>query len=269
MAHKLLKPEITSVPRATWNRAKKSWLFWLTIVLPLPIFVYMKQYDPSGNLFITIFSPVIYFLWLQNKVANEFWEELAKINGWEYKRKVDGNFNRPGVMLQQGRDHDVKHLISGEVDGRPFRVFNYSFSIGEGKSKTIYPYTVFAFKFNGSFPHIYLNNKHNRYNMRLGENLPVPSEFEKQFYLSAPRKYEIEALEIFTPDLFAKLIDGEYTHDIELVDHELIMFVDGYINKITNLEKEFNRVLELEDLLDEKLDRFKFHPIGDMPHQLK
>lgn len=35
-----------------------------------------------------------------------------------------------------------------------------------------------------------------------------------------------------------------------------------------DLEKEFTNVLELEDLLEEKLDKIKFTPIGDLPYIL-
>ncbi|MBI5798674.1 MAG: hypothetical protein HZB10_01970 [Candidatus Yonathbacteria bacterium] len=114
-----------------------------------------------------------------------------------------------------------------------------------------------------------MNNKHNSYSISAGEKLPIPQEFEKEFTLSAPRKYETEALEIFTPDIFIKLLDGGFTHDVELVDHEILMFVDGGTDNFEKLEKEFNRAMEIEDLFDEKLDKFRFEQIGDISPQLK
>lgn len=133
----------------------------------------------------------------------------------------------------------------------------------------MYPYVVFAFKFDGSFPHIYLNNKHNSYSVSTGENIPLPLEFGNKFLLSAPRKYEIEALQIFTPDVLVKILDNSLTYEIEFVGQEVLMFADGVINDFEKLEKDFNMALQLEDLLDEKLDRVKFNKIGTMPHTLK
>lgn len=49
----------------------------------------------------------------------------------------------------------------------------------------------------------------------------------------------------------------------------MLIFADGRINNFEKLEEEFNRALELEDLMDEKLDKFKFHQIGDRSSILK
>lgn len=261
MAYKIIKPEVTDVSSAVWKQAKTSWWFWAIIVASV------LELLALGNAWLLILA-LFYYMSATNKYDDAFWIQVAKNNGWEYKGVVD-DFNEPGIMFKQGKGQDITHLIEGKVDERPFRMFRYSFKIGEGKNETSYWYTVFAFKFEGAFPHIYLNNKHNSYSISAGEKLPLPFEFEKQFVLSAPRKYETEALEIFTPDILTKLLDGGFTHDIELVDHELIMFVDESINSFKKLEIEFNKVMELEDLFDEKLDRFKFEKIGNISPQLK
>ncbi|MDO8604576.1 MAG: hypothetical protein Q7K40_04265 [bacterium] len=174
-----------------------------------------------------------------------------------------------GVMFRQGHSGTISRHIEGVVDGRKFRMFNFMFTVGSGKYQRVYPYTVFAFKFNGSFPHIYLNNRHNSYSINTGERIPIHSDFDKKFVLSAQRKYETEALEIFTPDVFAKVLDSGFSYDVELVKQEIIIFIDGVTNNFEKLEKEFNMAIALEDLLGEKLDRFKFEKIGDMSYDLR
>lgn len=261
MAYKILKPEITSVYVTAWNTLKKQKLFWFAVLFSIFLSLWFFSVYP----FLII---PFYYLSEVSKARVSFWKEIAEINGWQYKGNVP-QINEEGIMFRQGDERSASNYIEGNIDERHFRMFNYVFRVGSGKNKRSYQYTVFAFKFNGSFPHIYLNNKHNSYNISTGESVPVPAEFEKMFTLSAPRKYEVEALEIFTPDVFSKLLDGGFTHDIEFVDHELIMFIDGSTDTFEKLEKEFNRAMELEDLLDEKLDRFKFHKIGDISHKLK
>ena len=261
MAYKILKPEVTDVWSSVSKQAKTSWWFWGFVTVSFLEAYFFENYW----LFLLI---MFYIMSASNKATDAFWKQVAENNGWEYKGVVD-DVVEPGIMFKQGKGQDITHLIEGKVDGRPFRMFRYSFKIGEGKNETSYWYTVFAFKFEGTFPHIYLNNKHNSYSINAGEKLPIPTEFEKQFTLSAPRKYETEALEIFTPDIFTKLLDGGFTHDVELVDHELLMFVDGSTDNFKKLEQEFNRAMELEELFDEKLDRFKFEQIGNISHQLK
>lgn len=261
MAYKILKPEVTDVSSTAWKQAKASWWFWGFVIVSFSEAYFLGNYW----LFLLI---MFYMMSATDKATDAFWKQVAENNGWEYKGVVD-DVVEPGIMFKQGKGQNIQHLIVGNIDGRAFRMFKYSFTIGEDKNETTYWYTVFAFKFEGTFPHIYLNNKHNSYSISAGEKLPLPSEFEKQFFLSAPRKYETEALEIFTPDILTKLLDGGFAHDIELVDHELIMFVDGITDNFKKLEKEFNKAMELEDIFDEKLDKFKFEKIGDLSQQLK
>lgn len=201
------------------------------------------------------------------KVMTSFWKQFAEVNGWQYRYRGDPNKEK-GLMFRQGDSRNITHVIEGIIENRQFRILTYLFSYGTGKDRKSYFYTIFAFKFNGSFPHIYLNSKHNTYGVSAGEAVPLPSEFEKKFTLSAPRKYETEALEIFTPDVLTALLDNDFPHDVEFVDQEVLIFTVGSINSFEQLEKEFSKALEIEDLLDEKLDKFKFEKIGDMPHTL-
>lgn len=306
MAYKLIKPEIVSIPRATiielknsWSKLKTSRYFWFFLCGGILVVILILLVPPL----LVLVS--LYVLYLVNKVRSTFWKQVAEANGWQYKQSSDpileleskmqallsrnssdvtavepeGIDNQEsnggdsdiesGIMFRQGRDRRIDHYIEGSIEGRKFRVFNYMFGIGSGKSRKTYAYTVFAFKFDGRFPHIYLNNRHNSYGAKTGEQISLPSEFEKQFILSAPRKYEIEALEIFTPDVLSKLLDMKIVHDIEFVEQEMIIFANGVVSDFEKLEKEFNMAIELENLLDKKLDKFKFEKIGDMSHNLK
>lgn len=281
MAFQILKPEIKSIPKAVWDTVKVHWQFWCIFsiafisCITLWIIVTFRILGETWSdwspevIFVPFFIVAIYIGLTERRVRASFWKQIADINGWQYKK----SYNDPGhqeswVMLRQGDKRYISHIVEGAIDNRRFRIFNYDFTEGSGESKTTYSYTVFVFKFNGSFPHIYLNNKHNSYGVSVEEKIPLPAEFEKNFSLSAPKEYEIEALEIFTPDVLMSLLDGGFTYDIEFVNQEMLIFTDGRIRDFEKLEKEFKRALELEDLFDEKLDKFKFQPIGDMPHSL-
>lgn len=268
------KPEITNIRWAVWDTIKVRWQFWSVVVFATASSVALTIWfikEGVGDLII-ILAPfllvVFYFGYYHNKIRISFWKQFAEINGWQYKGSGDSK-QESGIMFKQGDDRSISHTIEGVIDGRQFRIIEYDFSVGSGKSKKTYYYAVFAFKFNGSFPHIYLNNKYNSYGLSVGEKIPLSSEFEKRFTLFAPKEYEIEALEIFTPDILANLLDNGFPHDVEFINQEVLIFTNGQINDFNQLEKEFKRALEIEDLLDEKLDKFKFEKIGDMPHILK
>lgn len=253
------KPEVTNVLKATWDTIKVRWQFWVVVVTAILVGLFFPA---------AIFVIPLYLVMVINKIKSSFWKQFAEVNGWRYKESVDSQ-NEQGIMFRQGSGGGgTEHNIEGNIDGRSFRVFGYQFTVGRGDSAKTYHYTVFAFKFDGLFPHIYLNNKYNSYGVSVGERIPLPGEFEKKFTLSAPRKYETEALEIFTPDVLAALLDNDFPHDVEFVDQEVLIFTSGQIDSFEQLEKEFNRALEIEDMLDEKLDKFKFEKIGDMSHTL-
>lgn len=269
----ILKPEITNIRWAVWDTIKVRWQFWsilaFTIISSIVLLWISSKKDFDVRI---VFLPLIIIFFYVAKIADEirtsFWKQFAEINGWHYKSYGDPD-QESGIMFKQGNGGSISNIIEGVIDGRQFRIIEYDFSVGSGKSKKTYYYAVFAFKFNGSFPHIYLNNKYNSYGLSVGEKIPLSSEFEKRFTLFAPKEYEIEALEIFTPDILANLLDNGFPHDVEFINQEVLIFTNGQINDFNQLEKEFKRALGIEDLLDEKLDKFKFEKIGDMPHTLK
>lgn len=267
--YNFITPEVKNIGRATMNELYKRWQFWgilaFAIISSPVLLILLGGYEIV--VLIPFVAVILYAGFVREKVKILFWKQFAELNGWKYKDRSDHN-QEQGIMFRQGHGRIIYYCIEGLIGGRNFRIFNYNFSIGYGKHRKTYFYTVFAFKFKGSFPNIYLNNKANSYSIRVGESIPLPSEFEKSFSLSAPKEYEIEALEIFTPDVLARLLDNKFGHDVEFVNQEMIIFSDGQINNSEKLEKEFKRALELEELLDEKLDRFKMETIGDMPTKL-
>ena len=265
MQYIFLKPQTGNIWLATWNVVKLKWQFWVPL-----LFVFI-----IGPIAVAI--AIIYFIIIQNKVRSSFWKEFADLNGWQYKNMVppgpfdqfiDNSNQESGLMFKEGSSRIISNEVTGVLQERPFRIFCYQFSVGTGKSRRIFYYTVFTFKFNGSFPHIYLNNKSNSWNINTEENIPLPQEFKDKFSISTPKKYEIEALEIFTPDIFATLLDKNFSYDVEFINQEILIFTDGQINNFEQLEKRFYNALELKDLLSNKLDKFKFEKIGNLTSTL-
>lgn len=268
--YQFLKLEIKSVSRATIDELYKRWQSRIILTVTICLSIGIGIWSNWNNLMM-VFAPslivIFYASFVQGQIRTLFWRQFAELNGWKYEDYGDPE-QESGIMFRQGHSRHISYCVEGTVDERHFRIFSYNFTIGSGQNKEGYYYTVFAFKFNGSFPHIYLNNRNNSYNIKIGETIPLSGEFERTFSLSSPKKYEIESLEIFTPELLVNLLDNNFSHDVELVNQEVLIFTEGQINNFEKLEKEFNRALQLEDLFDEKLDKFKFQPIGDMPHSL-
>lgn len=225
--------------------------------------------DDIAQIFLVIPVLVGGSLWayVVQQVRTRFWLQFAHTHGFAYQPKGDPSAE-VAVMFRQGHSRRMHHVIVGTAEGRALRISSYRFTIGSGKHSTTYPYTVFEFRFSGQFPHLYLNQRFNGYSVSVGEAVPLPAEFEKKFTLRAPREYEIEALEVFTPDLLAYLLDAEFEHDLEIVDQELLIFTVGFVNTLDDLERKFADAVALAQRLAPKLDRFRFTPIGQLPHTL-
>lgn len=263
MAYVVKRPSV-DVKHEVWADVKYLVLFGVLIILAL-FFIALKSPSPNVTGDVLQLSFVVGMIlvgYVTNQYLARFWKDMARENGWEYEPNGNPSAEQ-AVMFRQGHSQTITNVIKGVIDGRSFRFFLYQFKIGSGKSEHTYAYTVFSFRFNGIFPSIYLNRKSDGFSFMAGEKIPLPSEFEDKFILATPRGYEIEALEIFTPDVLVKILDSGFNHDVEFVGQEIFMFVPGTIYRIGKFEEELNRALELEDLLDEKLDKFKFEKIGD------
>lgn len=265
-------PPVTNIRGTAWAflRQDHGWRLWLCAgltagwyVVAIWIFPHLTFDQDWGQIVLLgpIFAGGWYWTWLLHQIRGRFWRQFAAAHGFTYEPKGNPT-GEAAVMFRQGHSRQIRHVVAGVVNRRHVRIFSYQFTVGSGKTSHTYPYTVFEFKFTGHFPHLYCNQLFNSYGVKVGEVIPLPLEFEKQFTLYAPKEYEIEALEIFTPDLLADLLDRGLQHDIEIVDQELLIFTAGYVKTVEALEREFADAIALAQRLAPKLDRFRFTPIG-------
>lgn len=201
-----------------------------------------------------------------------FWEEVAESYGWTYTKHVSVK-EEPALMFRQGAARTSGDMLAGELHGQPFRMFQYMFSVQSGKSATYHSYTVSEFTFSGSFPHLYLNRMGDFYLPHIKQGVmprvSLPLEFEKKFELYAPAQYEIEALEIFTPDTLAYLLDHDWRYDLEMIDNKLIIFGAKNYGSVREFHIELEKVAGLAQHLANRLNRASLSPIGDRPFRLR
>lgn len=268
--------QIIDTKKAVIQRIKErlGYKLWLIIgggfIFDFLVIKFVKTGD--GRLFsILLALPwvllTIYYVSVWQSIRAEFWFLFAFNRGWKYQGSGEPS-KEAGVMFHQGRNQKIYHVVEGSEDKRPLRIFELEFTIGHGKGSATLGFTVFEFKLKGHFPHFYLNQLQNGYGVRVGEVIPVPSEFQKQFQLSAPKEYEIEALQVFTPNVMAYLLDTQLKYDIELVEQELLIFKPGIIRRLDELEHEYDRALNLVKLFAPVLDKFRFTQIGDASYNL-
>ncbi len=274
--------EIT-IDAAFWKdvNEKRNDIFIVFVIAALWSLFFIKFLSPvdlgsSWGVYTFTFPWFCVLLWMgviYAKAKTRFWKEIAHKYGWEYKSTKDIS-NEKALLFKIGYEKRGRHGITGTHKTQPFHIFEYQYATGYGKSKTINSFTVFEVKFTGTFPHLYLNYRYDWHSNAPSffsslANISVPGEFGHLFKLYAPKEYEIETLEIFTPEIFAHLIDSGLDHDIEFVDGELVIYSKRHFSNFIDLDKELVKVKKLIDILSPRLNKLKLTPIGDLSPLLK
>lgn len=276
------QPSVTTIRNQ--RQASKRRLLWVLCfgllldgLLVIAFLVLNSFNTPSwliDALIIGIFSVsgtvmAVFIMWLV-KLHEFFWKELAAEYKFTYTFRP--YFQNHALLFREGSGRHTGHGISGTLENQAFRLFEYYFSTGQGKSRQTHSYLVFEIVFSGTFPHIYLNNERNRdlsgFKDAFLNRITLPASFDKQFNLYGPKGYEIEVLEVMTPDVVARLADEKWEHDTELVDGKLYVFREQMIRIKADLEKELARLRQVVKILAPKLNRMSLTPIGDLPHTL-
>lgn len=255
----------------------------LNVILGVFAFVILFFFVFVSDIFIEV-SPYFYILvtlafiilgWLvfsYNKIRQNFWKTVALKYGWKYEETRDIDKEK-GLIFQIGHSKSAYNTINGNYLSKPFNFFEYKYSTGSGKNQSHFYFTVFEVKFDGTFPHLYLNYKKDwsssisfSYNMA---SIPLPSEFAKIFKLYSPKEYEIETLQIFTPDVFQMLLDFGWDYDMEFVDGELIIYRSKGFSNFKDLDKEVERIKKIVSLFAPLLNRMKLSLIGDITPEIR
>lgn len=271
-----LSPQFSSVGAYVWKlaheRARTAFLLiGASSLWVLLVFLFVQRWGPVDEKVYMIPPLTVMVLFVMSLFAaarSLFWKEFASAHGLTYTDAKDIS-GEQALMFSQGTNRHASDCVAGQYENAPLQIFTYHFQIGTGKNAVHHYYTVFEFALLGSFPHLYLNKIDNKYNLRAGEDIPLPAEFEKRFTLSAPREYEIEALQIFTPDILARILENDVHYDVEIVDQEIIVFREKRIDNLRDLERELASALSLYNLLAPRLNSFQFTHIGDRTSYLR
>jgi len=240
------------------------------------LFLPPKIASSDFGIYLTVAPWFIFLIWLiivYSKIREAFWKQLALKYNWEYTSSKNIS-NEKALLFKEGHSKHAQHGIIGGYNNQPFHIFEYEYTIGSGKSQRTYSFTVFEIKFTGTFPHLYLNFKSDWYSNSPSTfssfaKISVPREFEDKFKLYAPKEYEIETLEIFTPNIFSLLVDSKWDHDMEFVDGELIIYKMERFSNFADLDAELTKIKKFIDILSPLLNRLKLTQIGNISPLLK
>lgn len=282
---------VTDINEATSAELKRQFGIWIYIAIGASIlfdawilfsvWTSATSYDEPLIAFLHDLSPetVLLFMgpWIaliivrrltELRVREKFWIDFASENGFTYQKIADHRAEK-GIMFKQGSSRAMYNVVQGVHGDLPVTFFQYQFTIGSGKNKETYEYTAFEFKTGGTFPNLFLNYKKDKHRVIGGKRLALPNGLSELYELSVPEQYEIEALQIFTPDVLELLLELGLTADIELCDGEVLIFMEGFVSNRGELNMRFARAVAFASRLRPVLSRMNLSNIGSYTPNLK
>ncbi len=143
---------------------------------------------------------------------------------------------RSGSKITIGHSKSVSNVVSGTYRQCPMELFDYRYTVGSGKNSHTYPFTVFELRFDIAMPDIVLDNKacptgaESVFGGFSGlETIRLEGDFSDVFTLGVRKDYEIEALQVFTPDVMAVLMDKGRDFSMEIVGGQLFLYAKNTI----------------------------------------
>jgi UPF0716 family protein affecting phage T7 exclusion len=237
----LITETIEDVDKSTTKYIKDRPLAILLLgVLPLAIgFLFIYKGYTHDALGIVFFIPFAAWMYVRNKISHTFMQQFARANNFSYT-ETGSLVGLDGVLFQRGNGRKMTDVVSGRYRDNPVRIFYYEFSTGSGKDRKHHPYTVCEIEYAGQLPSISVDKvgfwDMNEFTTRGQKKLQFHNEFDKHFELYVQTDYEIEALQIFTPEVLEVLMDKAKSFEFGFQGRHLYIYTQGSISTRKRLQ---------------------------------
>ena len=213
------------------------------LILGVAFFFGYLTHDYFDFFFFGMAGIFVLYAYNLNIVRGLLMRQFAKDLGYKYT----GQGNRESVvgsLFGIGHSRSISHVIDSINESHPVRIFFYSYIVGEGKSSHTYQNTVFEKTFDCIVPHILVHKPDLFFSNDIpvfegGVNLTLEGDFNKYFSLTVQKDFEMEAYEIFTPDVMEELIETSKKFGFEFIQNKLYIYTRKFIDKRTELDDLF------------------------------
>jgi len=154
----------------------------------------------------------------------------ASARGYDYTPELRAP-GLPGLLFRVGEKVVATDVVDARSSATPFIAGGLR---GHYAMETSTPRVIAlswtAIPLERSVPHIVLVGRRigalklGGFAMHESQRLSLEGDFDRSFRLYCPKDYERDALQIFTPDLMAKLVDTTSDCDVELVDDWMFVY---------------------------------------------
>jgi hypothetical protein len=234
----IIDEDIESVNQSTLLYIRKNYVvfaaFFLVVII---IFIWISLYWKVYNLFfLPVFLAFLAYGYIQRNIRHAFMRQFAKTNNFSYQKQAPVE-QFPAPYLEMGHSRKIEDVVSGKYLGLPVSFFTFSCTVGYGKSAKHIIFTACEIHYIANLPRIFLDSLHHDFlgaeiftKSSYGEIISLEGDFNKYFTLYVPKGFEREALQIFAPDIMAKLIDNSKQFDLEFFGDHLYVYSSGTID---------------------------------------
>lgn len=173
--------------------------------------------------------PIAVYRYVRNRVLQQFMRQFAAANGFSYE--MNGSMSGlDGTLFSIGHGQSVSNVVRGTYHGCPMRLFDYRYTTGTGRNARTHLLTIFRLDFDIAMPDITLENRGSIFGESVfgggigKEILTLEGDFSDHFTLAVPKDYEIEALQVFTPDVMAELMQKGRNFSMEIIGGHLFLY---------------------------------------------
>ena len=248
-------PEIIQdVKTTTWSLIRKKYLSASIGVILLSILIIII------HPFLPIIALAVYYFYIQNKVLAEFMKQFAAANNLEYQKNLPLSSIR-GDFFKIGHSQGISNALSGIYQNHPTKLFSYRFTTGGGKNQSVHLFTIFEVTFEKTiFPRILLQSQTMR---RFGEftfgskekEISLEENFKPSYRLFADPGYEVETLQIFTPEVLEFLKTQAPDFTVEFAEDRMYLYDDRQISNRAQLSEFYLVAKKMLDTLGPLLNR--------------
>jgi len=241
---------ITDVGKYARKKYFKNFLIATLIAIIIESFLFyfmLKQFSVDPNLLvIPIISIFAYYFYLRQKVEDAFFQQFAILNGFDFQKYgLPENLN--GSLFSIGHSYTGLDLVNGKFLDTQCILFNYQYTVGEGKSSHTYNYTISRMDYSSSLAPIFLRAKGHMFGGTLSkdisrddkERVTLEGDFDKYFDLWTEKGFELEALQVFTPDFMEQMQTNWKTFSLEFKNNQIYIYAHHMITKDDELENMY------------------------------
>jgi hypothetical protein len=257
-------PSIDNVNSAIIEYAATHFMFiegLAFIAIFLDIVTYLLSKEPLLLIVWPLSIFVLGYQIVKISAQNEFMKQFARSIGFKYSKKgsLEG---MDGSMFKFGRSKSVFNMIKGRCMNYPLSIFNYAFTVGYGRGSRRYVYTVYKLQLSTKMPNILLKSSYYR-GPELTEVIndeifvKLEGDFNEYFSLYVLREFEIEALQLLSPDVMHYLIETAKPFNLEFVESDLYIFSQNQISAKPELYRLYGITRYLIDKLGDKINKMR------------